>query len=94
MNATSVTTPSAPSRSATAWKVILILIPFVTLALLLWLRQLEVSALRQRAVPSYGTVPPFQRFLEALRRPAFLRAFAFVVSAFEVRARSARCERS
>jgi protein SCO1 len=60
MNATSVTTPSAPSRSATAWKVILILIPFVTLALLLWLRHLEISALRQRAVPSYGMVPPFQ----------------------------------
>ena len=60
MNATSVTTSSAPSRSATAWKVILILIPFVTLALLLWLRHLEVSALRQRAVPSYGMVPPFQ----------------------------------
>ena len=60
MNATSVTTPSARSRSATAWKVILILIPFLTLALLLWLRHLEVSALRQRAVPSYGSVPAFQ----------------------------------
>jgi protein SCO1/2 len=60
MNATSVTTPSARSRSATAWKVILILIPFLTLALLLWLRHLEVSALRQRAVPSYGIVPAFQ----------------------------------
>jgi cytochrome oxidase Cu insertion factor (SCO1/SenC/PrrC family) len=60
MNATSVTTPSARSRSATAWKVTLVLIPFVTLALLLWLRHLEVSALRQRAVPSYGIVPAFQ----------------------------------
>jgi protein SCO1/2 len=60
MNATSVTTPSVRSRSATAWKVILILIPFLTLALLLWLRHLEVSALRQRAVPSYGIVPAFQ----------------------------------
>jgi protein SCO1/2 len=60
MNTTSVTTPSAPSRRATAWKVTLILIPFVTLGLLLWIRQLEVSALRQRAVPSYGRVPPFQ----------------------------------
>ena len=60
MNATTVTTPSARSRSATAWKVILILIPFLTLALLLWLRHLEVSALRQRAVPSYGIVPAFQ----------------------------------
>jgi cytochrome oxidase Cu insertion factor (SCO1/SenC/PrrC family) len=55
-----VTTPVARSRSATAWKVILVLIPFVTLALLLWLRYLEVSALRQRPVSSYGLVPPFQ----------------------------------
>jgi len=60
MNATSVTAPSGPSRSATAWKVILILIPFVTLALLLWLRHVEVSALRQRAISSYGMVPSFQ----------------------------------
>jgi cytochrome oxidase Cu insertion factor (SCO1/SenC/PrrC family) len=60
MNATSVTMPSAPSRRATAWKLTLILIPFVTLALLLWMRHLEVSALRQRPVPSYGVVPPFQ----------------------------------
>ena len=57
---TSVTAASARSRSATAWKVILILIPFVTLGLLLWLRQVEVNALRHRAVPSYGMVPPFQ----------------------------------
>ena len=38
----------------------LILIPIATLALLLWLRQLEVNALRQRTVSSYGTVPAFQ----------------------------------
>jgi cytochrome oxidase Cu insertion factor (SCO1/SenC/PrrC family) len=42
------------------WKVILILIPLVTLALLLWLRQLEINALRQRTVSSYGTVPAFE----------------------------------
>jgi protein SCO1/2 len=60
MNTTSVTTPSAPPRRATAWKVTLILIPFVTLALLLWMRQLEESALRARAVPSYGVVPSFE----------------------------------
>jgi protein SCO1/2 len=60
MNATSVTTPGAPSHSATVWKVTSILTPFVTLALLLWLRHVEVSALRQRALASYGTVPPFQ----------------------------------
>jgi protein SCO1/2 len=60
MNTPSVTMNRAPSRNAITWKVILILIPFVTLALLLWLRQLEVSALRQRAISSYGMVPPFQ----------------------------------
>src|SRR6266702_1962798 len=47
------------SRTATAWKTTLIAIPIVTLALLLWLRQLEVNALRQRTVSSYGTVPEF-----------------------------------
>jgi protein SCO1 len=60
MNTSSMTMNRARSRSTTAWKVILVLIPFVTLALLLWLRHLEVSALRQRTVSSYGTVPPFQ----------------------------------
>jgi protein SCO1/2 len=49
-----------PSRSGIAWKVTLILIPIVTLGLLLWLRNVEVSALRQRTVSSYGTVPAFQ----------------------------------
>src|SRR5438477_12597135 len=60
MNADSVTAPVVPSRSAIVWKVTLILIPVVTLGLLLWLRQLEVKALRQRTVSSYGTVPSFQ----------------------------------
>jgi cytochrome oxidase Cu insertion factor (SCO1/SenC/PrrC family) len=60
MNATSATMSRAPSRSGIAWKVTLILIPVVTLGLLLWLRNLEVSALRQRTVSSYGTVPTFQ----------------------------------
>src|SRR5712691_8257763 len=58
MNAT--TTLDRPSsRTATAWKTTLIAIPIVTLALLLWLRQLEVNALRRRTVSSYGTVPEF-----------------------------------
>src|SRR5438128_1627876 len=58
MNAT--TTLDRPSsRTALAWKAILIAIPLITLALLLWLRQLEVNALRQRTVSSYGTVPEF-----------------------------------
>jgi protein SCO1/2 len=50
----------APSRSGIAWKVTLILIPLITLGLLLWLRNVEVSALRQRTVLSYGMVPGFQ----------------------------------
>ena len=60
MNTTSATMNRAPSRSGIAWKVTLILIPVVTLGMLLWLRNLEVSALRQRTVSSYGAVPTFQ----------------------------------
>jgi protein SCO1 len=60
MSAPPMTMNHARSRSVSAWKVILVLIPFVTLVLLLWLRSLEVNALRQRTVSSYGTVPPFQ----------------------------------
>jgi protein SCO1 len=60
MNTTSATMNQAPIRSGIAWKLILILIPIVTLLLLLWLRHIEVAALRQRAVSSYGTVPAFQ----------------------------------
>ena len=48
MNTTSATMNRAPSRSGIAWKVTLILIPIVTLGVLLWLRNVEVSALRQR----------------------------------------------
>src|SRR5881628_2799713 len=60
MNASTTTLDSQSSRTATAWKTTLIAIPILTLALLLWLRQLEVNALRQRTVSSYGTVPAFQ----------------------------------
>jgi cytochrome oxidase Cu insertion factor (SCO1/SenC/PrrC family) len=60
MNTTSATMNQAPVRSGIAWKVILILIPIVTLLLLLWLRHIEEAALRQRTVSSYGTVPAFQ----------------------------------
>ena len=47
------------SRAGTLWKATLIAIPIVTLALLIWLRQLEVNALRQRTVSAYGSVPEF-----------------------------------
>jgi len=60
MNTISITMNRASSRSGIAWKVTLILIPLVTLGLLLWLRNVEVVALRQRTVSSYGTVPSFQ----------------------------------
>ncbi|MGC2352606.1 MAG: hypothetical protein WA496_04325, partial [Candidatus Udaeobacter sp.] len=60
MSTTSATMHRAPSGSGIVWKVTLILIPLVTLALLLWLRNVEVAALRQRTVSSYGTVPSFQ----------------------------------
>src|SRR5437867_12732412 len=60
MSTTSATIHRATSGSGIVWKVTLILIPLVTLALLLWLRNVEVAALRQRTVSSYGTVPSFQ----------------------------------
>ena len=60
MNTTSIAVNRTSSRPSILWKTTLILIPFVTLGLLLWLRHIEVNALRQRAVSSYGTVPSFQ----------------------------------
>jgi cytochrome oxidase Cu insertion factor (SCO1/SenC/PrrC family) len=60
MNAESLAADRASWRSATAWKVALITMPVVTLLLLLWLRDIEVKALRQRTISSFGTVPIFQ----------------------------------
>ena len=60
MNGTATTLDRQSTRSSTLWKATLIAIPIVTLAALLWLRQLEVTALRQRTVSSYGNVPEFQ----------------------------------
>ena len=59
MKAAALTQHDASWR-ATAWKVTLLAIPVLTLLVLLWLRGLEVNALRQRTVSTYGTVPPFQ----------------------------------
>jgi protein SCO1/2 len=60
MNASSVPIERHTSRGPFVWKMILVLFPFVTLALLLWLRHVEVNALRQRTVSSYGSVPSFE----------------------------------
>lgn len=60
MNTTSATLNRASLRSGIAWKVTLILIPLITLGILLWMRNVEVAALRQRTVSSYGAVPTFQ----------------------------------
>src|SRR5438105_2987133 len=60
MNATSVPIQRGFSWSAFVWKTTLILIPIITAGLLLWLRQVEVRALAQRTVSSYGIVPNFQ----------------------------------
>jgi len=60
MNTASLSVERGSSLSAMAWKATLILIPFVTAALLLWLRHVEVRALAQRTVSSYGAVPSFQ----------------------------------
>src|SRR5260370_17570556 len=59
MNASTTSLDSQSSRSGTLWKPVLIAIPILTLALLLWLRQLEVTVSRERRVCSYGTVPEF-----------------------------------
>ena len=60
MNATSIPVQRGTPWNAIVWKATLILIPLVTAGLLLWLRHVEVRALAQRTVPSYGTVPHFQ----------------------------------
>lgn len=60
MNTATATMNRAPARRVTVWKVVLVLIPFATLAVLLWLRQIEVQTLQQRTVSAYGNVPPFQ----------------------------------
>jgi protein SCO1 len=60
MNTTTASIENTSTTRTKLWKAILIAIPVVTLVLLIWLRQLEVNALRQRTVSSYGTVPEFE----------------------------------
>ena len=60
MNTTSATMDRAPTRGGIVWKTTLVFIPIATLAVLLWVRNVEVTALRQRNISAYGTVPVFQ----------------------------------
>ncbi len=60
MNTASIPIRRQNSWSGIAWKATLILIPLITAGGLLWLRQVEVRALQQRSVSSYGTVPHFR----------------------------------
>jgi len=60
MNAASIPIQRGFSWSTFVWKTTLILIPIITAGLLLWLRHVEVRALAQRTVSSYGTVPNFE----------------------------------
>ncbi len=56
----SVTVRTPAPKSGLAWKVTLLLIPLVTAGALFWLRQVQVNALSNRPLPSYGTVPNFE----------------------------------
>ncbi len=53
-------TKAPRSASAMAWKLTLILIPLLTAAGLLFLRQAEVARLGRHILPKLGSVPPFQ----------------------------------
>lgn len=63
MNATTAAAPP-PKHTASArsklWYATLILMPLVTLAFLLWLRQAQVAHLARRSIADYGKVPAFQ----------------------------------
>ena len=59
MNVSTTAIDQTSAKPARLWKATLIAIPIITLAFLLWLQRLEVTANRQRTVPSYGAVPDF-----------------------------------
>jgi protein SCO1/2 len=56
----SVAVRTPAPKSGTAWKITLLLIPLLTAGILFWLRQLQVNALANRPLPSYGVVPAFE----------------------------------
>ncbi len=59
MTAITRTATAARSKTSIAWNLALILIPLLTAAALLWLRQVQVARLSSRSLQSYGAVPPF-----------------------------------
>lgn len=62
MNATTVA--DAPKRTSSVrsklWYATLLLMPLVTVAFLIWLRQAQVQQLARRTTANYGNVPAFQ----------------------------------
>jgi protein SCO1/2 len=60
MNTASTPAKRAGQPISLVWKLVLILVPLLTLAMLLWLRHAEVSTLRHRTISSYGPAPTFE----------------------------------
>jgi cytochrome oxidase Cu insertion factor (SCO1/SenC/PrrC family) len=60
MNTASTQTQHTSRPVSLAWKLILILVPLVTLGGLLWLRHAEVNTLRHRTLSLYGPAPAFE----------------------------------
>ena len=60
MNATSLPSSNAPTRSGMAWKTTLLAIPLVVATVFFFVWRNQVNQLASRAVESRGTVPSFQ----------------------------------
>lgn len=60
MNAASIPVSRAPSRHATFWKTIVLGSPLLVATVFFFVWRGQVDHLANRAVQSYGTVPPFQ----------------------------------
>jgi len=60
MNAVSMSLNRAPSRSALAWKMVLLGSPLVVATVFFFVWRAQVNHFANRAVESYGTVPLFQ----------------------------------
>ena len=60
MNAVSMPLNRAPSRSALAWKMVLLGSPLVVATVFFFVWRAQVNHFANRAVESYGTVPLFQ----------------------------------